>query len=162
MVPILLPNFKFKLFFIDLGFNILIPFPIPTLNVFQYASMLNSFAPSSNWVKLGRSNVVEPLLKKPKKSYDKHKVFQDTWATRFPWVQLVLGSTSQYKLFDTKTLSEVYCSTIGKKDKFFPRKLDTLQKHVGCHKTIVATLMLLLMNGLTTNTHPITRTRGFT
>jgi len=25
------------------GFSILIPFPIPTLNVFQYASMLSSF-----------------------------------------------------------------------------------------------------------------------
>jgi len=49
-----------------------------------------------------------------------------------------------------------------KKDKFFPLKLDTLQKHVNCCKAIVATLMLLLMNGLTTNMHPIIRTRGFT
>ncbi len=49
-----------------------------------------------------------------------------------------------------------------KKDKFFPPKLDTLQKHVGCHKAIVATLMLLSMSGLTINMHPITRTRGFT
>jgi len=37
-----------------------------------------------------------------------------------------------------------------------------VQKHVRCHKAIVATLMLLLMNGLTTNMHPITRTKGFT
>jgi hypothetical protein len=40
--------------------------------------------------------------------------------------------------------------------------LDTLQKHVGRGKAIVATLMLLSMSGLTTNMHPITRTRGFT
>ncbi len=95
MVPILSPNFKFKLFFIGPSFSILIPFPIPTLNVFQYASMLNFFSPSSNLIKLGGSNAVEPLLKKPKKLYDKYKVFQGTWSTRFPWVQLVLGSTSQ-------------------------------------------------------------------
>jgi hypothetical protein len=48
MIPILLPNFKFKLFFMGLGFNVLIPFPIPTLNVFQYPSMLSSFYASSN------------------------------------------------------------------------------------------------------------------
>jgi hypothetical protein len=48
------------------------------------------------------------------------------------------------------------------KDKFFPPKLDILQKHVSCCKAIVATLMLLSMSGLTTNMHPITRTRGFT
>ncbi len=70
--------------------------------------------------------------------------------------------TLQNKLCDTKTSSEVYCSTTEKKDKFFPPKLDTLQKHVDCGKVIVATLMLLLMSGLTTNMHPITRTRGFT
>jgi hypothetical protein len=40
--------------------------------------------------------------------------------------------------------------------------LDTFQKHVGCRKAIVATLMLLSMSGLTTKMHPITRTRGFT
>jgi hypothetical protein len=56
----------------------------------------------------------------------------------------------------------VVCSTIEKKDKFFPAKLDTLQKHVGCRKAIVATLMLLSMSGFITNMHPITRTRGFT
>jgi hypothetical protein len=48
MIPILLPNFKFKLFFMGPSFSILIPFPIPTLNVFQYASMLSSFYASSN------------------------------------------------------------------------------------------------------------------
>jgi len=50
---------------------------------------------------------------------------------------------------------------ISKKDNFFPPKLDTFQKHVGCRKAIVGTLMLLLMSGLTTNMHIITRIRGF-
>jgi hypothetical protein len=68
VVPILSLNFKFKLFFISPSFNILIPFPIPTLNVFQYASMLGSFFPPFNCINLGSSNVVEPLLKKLKKS----------------------------------------------------------------------------------------------
>jgi hypothetical protein len=40
--------------------------------------------------------------------------------------------------------------------------LDTLQKQVGCHKAIVATLMLLSMNDFTTNMYPITRIRRFT
>jgi hypothetical protein len=84
---------------------------------------------------------------------------------RFPWVQLVLGSTSQNfveQTYDTKISSEVYCSTTERKDKFFPPKLDTLQKHISCGKAIVATLMLLSMSGFTTNMHPITRIRGLT
>ncbi len=165
MVPILLPIFKFKLFFIGPSFSILIPFPILTLNVFQYASMLSSFFPSSNWIKLGSSNAVEPLLKKPKKSYDKYRVFQDTWAKRFPWVQLVLESISQKFVKQTLWHQNFKWSLLfhnWKKDNFFPPTLDTLQKHVGCCKAIVATLMLFSMSGLTTNMHPITRTKGFT
>jgi hypothetical protein len=64
--------------------------------------------------------------------------------------------------FVTPKLQVVYCSTIEKKDKFFPLKSDTFQKYVGCRKVIVATLMLLSMSDLTTNMHPITRRRGFT
>jgi len=49
-----------------------------------------------------------------------------------------------------------------KKGYFFSTYLDTFQKHVGCRKAIVATLMLFSMNGLSTNMHPITKTGGFT
>jgi len=117
MLHILSPNFKFKLFFISPSFRILIPFPISTLNVFQYASMLSSFFPSSNWVKLGSSNAVEPLLKETKKSYDKYRVFQDTWVTRFPWVQLIWDNFPKLcrTNFMTPKLQMVYCSTIEKK-----------------------------------------------
>jgi len=165
MIPILSPNFKFKLFFMGPGFNILIPSPIPTLNVFQYVSMLSSFSPSFNWVKLGSSNGVEPLFKISKKPFDKYRIFQDTWVARFPWVQLVLGSTSQN--FEKQTLwhQNFKWNLLfhnWKKDTFFPPKLDTLQKHFGRHKAIVATLMLLSMSGFVTNMHPITRTRRFT
>ncbi len=59
-------------------------------------------------------------------------------------------------------MKSIVCSTIEKKDKFFPPKLDTLQKHIGYHKAIVATLILVLMSGFITNMHPITRTRRFT
>ncbi len=165
MIPMLSLNFKFKSFFIGPSFSILIPFPIPILNVFQYASMSSSFSPSYNWIKLGGSNAVEPLFKKPKKWYGKYRFFQDTWAARFPWVQLVLGSTSQNFVEQTLWHQNFKWSLlfhIENKDKFFPPKLDILQKHVSCHKAIVATLMLLSMNGRTTNMHPITRTRGFT
>jgi hypothetical protein len=71
MAPILPLNFKFKLFFMGPSSSILIPFPIPTLNVSQYTSMLGSSSPSFNRVKLSNSNAIKPLFKKPKKSYDK-------------------------------------------------------------------------------------------
>ncbi len=32
----------------------------------------------------------------------------------------------------------VVCSTIEKKDYFFPLKLDIFQKHVGCRKAVVS------------------------
>jgi len=92
MAPILSPNFKFKLFFMGPSSNILIPSPIPTLNVFRYAWMLGSSSPFFNWVKLGSANAIKPLLKEPRKSYDKYRVFQDTWVARFPWA---LGLASQ-------------------------------------------------------------------
>jgi hypothetical protein len=34
---------------------------------------------------------VEPLEKKSHRSYEKTRVFQDTWACHFPWVELVVG-----------------------------------------------------------------------
>jgi hypothetical protein len=52
-------------------------------------------------------------------------------------------------------------SIIEKKNKFFSRKLDTLQKHISCHKAIVTTLMFLSMTSFTKKMHPITRMRGF-
>jgi hypothetical protein len=53
MVPILSLDFKFILFFIGLGSSILIPSPIPTLNVSQCASMIGSSSPASNPIEYG-------------------------------------------------------------------------------------------------------------
>ncbi len=119
MIPILSPNFKFKLFFMGPGFSILIPFPI------HFSRNLNS-----HMISIG---------------FSKTHGLQDFLGFNYFWDQL--PKTLQ------KKLCEVYCSTIEKKDKFFPPKLDTLQKRVDCRKAIVATLILLLMNGLTTNMH---------
>jgi hypothetical protein len=37
-------------------------------------------------------DVFEPLEKKPKRSYKKTCVFQNTWACHFPWQSLLLGA----------------------------------------------------------------------
>jgi hypothetical protein len=81
MAPVLLPNFKFRLFFMGFGSSISVPSPIPTSNVYQCVSTVGSSSPSSDPTKHGSSNTIEPLIKKPNKSYDKPRVFQDTWAT---------------------------------------------------------------------------------
>jgi len=36
-------------------------------------------------------DVFEPLEKKPKRSYKKTCVFQDTWACHFPWAKSIVG-----------------------------------------------------------------------
>ncbi len=139
-----------------------IPSPFPTFNVSQYISMLDSSSPSFNLLKLGSSNAVKPLLKKHRKSYYKYRVFQHTWATKFPWAQLILGPTSQNFVTPKLQMKCIVCSTIEKKDNFFPPKLDTIQKHVGCPQAVVAIVMLLSMSGFITSMHPITKTRRFT
>ncbi len=59
-------------------------------------------------------------------------------------------------------MKSIVYSTIEKKDNFFPPKLDTIQKHVGCPQAVVAIIMLLSMSGFITSMHLITKTRGFT
>jgi hypothetical protein len=34
---------------------------------------------------------VEPLKKKPRRSYEKTRVFQDIWACCFPWAETIIG-----------------------------------------------------------------------
>jgi hypothetical protein len=71
------------------------------------------------------------LAKKPKRSYDKFQVFQNSWATKFPWVESVLGEDFQVLLMES-----MICSIVEGKDKFLSSKLNTLQKHVGRKKNI--------------------------
>jgi hypothetical protein len=49
----------------------------------------------------------EPLTKKPKRSYDKFRIFQDFWATKFFRAKLVLGENSQISLMKCKICSVV-------------------------------------------------------
>jgi len=34
---------------------------------------------------------VKPFEKKPQRSYEKTRVFQDMWDRHFPWVEIVVG-----------------------------------------------------------------------
>lgn len=40
------------------------------------------------------SNVHDYLTKKLKRFYDKARIFQESWAVKFPWAKLVLGENS--------------------------------------------------------------------
>jgi len=75
---------------------------------------------------------VEPFEKKPQRSYEKTRVFQDTWACHFPWVEIVVGEDG--------LVAQVWCkicSNIEGKTKLLTPKFDTLQKHVRhCKATI--------------------------
>jgi hypothetical protein len=78
MAPILPLDFKFISFFIGSSSSISIPSPIPTSNVSQHKSMIGFSSSSFDPAEPSNSYVVEPLFKKPRKSYNKSKVFQDT------------------------------------------------------------------------------------
>jgi hypothetical protein len=80
MTPLQPSNFKFRLIFTRLGSNISIPTQSPTF----YASTPSfskfpsiSISPAIDPFQVSTSHANEPPLKKPKKSYNKCKVFQD-------------------------------------------------------------------------------------
>jgi hypothetical protein len=88
---------------------------------------------TSHVLPLAFSTIFEPsnlsahelLTKKPKRSYDKFWIFQNSWATKFLWEKLILGEDSQISL-----MKYMICSVDEGKDKFLSPKLDILQKHV--------------------------------
>jgi hypothetical protein len=96
MAPFQMLNFlKFKLFFnsepkaiSNLLFHI-------AFNVQAASSNTISPSSSSNHESRinGKENVefVEPLEKNPRRSYENTRVFQDTWACPFLWVEIVVG-----------------------------------------------------------------------
>jgi len=88
MVPLELPNFKFRLFFMGLGLSI--PLLAPNQIVCS-STPSSSLFPSTNQFQPNSSQDNEPTFKKLNQPYDKLKVFQNTWATQFPWVQFILG-----------------------------------------------------------------------
>jgi hypothetical protein len=96
MAPLqVLKNFKFKLFFSSEPNVISDSLPHVAYNV-QAASSSTISCSSSNNPKSRRNGkelveFVEPLKKKPQKSYEKTRVFQNTWACHFPWAEAIVG-----------------------------------------------------------------------
>lgn len=78
-------------------------------------------------------DLVLALIKKIKKAYDMKKHFQDTWVIKLPWGKNIFGSNGKV----VQVRCKVY-SLINGKYKLLVAKLDSLWKHVGCHKALVA------------------------
>jgi hypothetical protein len=81
------------------------------------------------------NSFVPPAKKKPKRFYEKTRVFQHTWACHFPWAKPIIG--------DNGLVSQVRCTIynkIFKKPKLLALNFDMLQKHAGCRKAIVPSL----------------------
>jgi hypothetical protein len=110
--------------------------PHVTSNV--QATSNTTISPSSNSNPKSRINgkehveFVEPLKKNPRRSYEKTHVFQDTWACRFPWAEIVVGEDGMVAQVWCKI-----CNNIEGKPKLLAPKFDTLKKHVERHKATI-------------------------
>jgi len=78
-------------------------------------------------------DLVLALTKKIKKAYEMKKHFQDTWVIKLPWEKNIFGSNGKV----VQVQCEV-CYLIDGKYKLMVAKLDSLWKHVGWHKALVA------------------------
>jgi hypothetical protein len=76
-----------------------------------------------------------PAKKKPKKFYEKTRVFQDTWACHFPWAKPIIGDDGSV----CQVRCTIYIKILGK-PKLLAPNFDTLQKHTGRQKAIVPNL----------------------
>jgi hypothetical protein len=68
-----------------MGLGLNIPLLAPSQIVYS-STPSSSLFPSINRFQPSSSQDNEPTFKKFNKPYDKLKVFQNTWATQFPWV----------------------------------------------------------------------------
>jgi hypothetical protein len=71
------------------------------------------------------------LVRKRKKSYEFNRHFQDSWATKLPWVEAVMGADGRISQVRCKV-----CSFIEHWEKLLVPKIDSLWKHAGRHKTL--------------------------
>jgi hypothetical protein len=71
------------------------------------------------------------MQKKKKDKWQVIKNFQDTWTTKFPWVELVIGEDNK--------LHHVWCD-VEYREKLLVLKLDGLHKHSGRRKCKCAKL----------------------
>jgi hypothetical protein len=77
-----------------------------------------------------------PKLKKPRKAkWELNQIFQNIWATKRSWGEVVMGFTSKMFMVRCKV-----CTFVKKRNKLFVPKFDGLQMHVGWYKSIVARL----------------------
>jgi hypothetical protein len=76
---------------------------------------------------------------KQKAEWELNQTFQDTWATKFPWGELVVGLDGKVKMVQCKV-----CSTIEQREKILVPKLDGLKKHSGRRMCKVAHLIRVL------------------
>jgi hypothetical protein len=66
--------------------------------------------------------------KKPKKSYEASRKFQDSWAVKPPWVKMVVSVNGKYEGVVS------ICSDVMGIDEILAPKWDTWKKHGGQHK----------------------------
>ncbi len=71
-----------------------------------------------------------PIVPKPKKArkvkWEFNKVFQDIWAAKLHWLEVVMGPNGKLSIVKCKV-----CNSIDKRNKLFVSKFDGLHKHVG-------------------------------
>jgi hypothetical protein len=73
-------------------------------------------------------HIIKAKLGVKKWQYDTTKKFQDSWATKFPWVKLCVRL--YYNLHIVKC---IICNEVERKDKVLSIKWDSLVKHA-CHR----------------------------
>ncbi len=153
-------SFKFPLFFSTFAILNSITNHIPS----ESPNISTSFAPSSlsptsPAIMKGKSLLVfestptsesidhmsnlkhnERKRKRPKRSeWEINKVFQNWWATRFPWFEPICGPNRKMKMIKCKI-----CFNIEGKEKLIVPKLNSLIKHFGLKKCSKAKPWIIL------------------
>ncbi len=72
---------------------------------------------------------VEETKRKLQREYEKNKVIQDVWITKFRWAKLVVDACGKVHKVKSKV-----CTKIKNKEKLIAPKLDNLWKHGGRRK----------------------------
>jgi hypothetical protein len=79
----------------------------------------------------------DPKRKKGKIECDVSQVFKDEWATKFPWVELIINLKGKLQMVHCKV-----CTQMEGKEKLLYPKLNGLQKHSSRWKSLILVLEL--------------------
>jgi hypothetical protein len=71
------------------------------------------------------------LARKRKKNYELNRHFQDSWATKLPWAEVVMGADGRISQVRCKV-----CIFVEHRDKLLVAKIDSLWKHIGRRKAL--------------------------